>query len=181
MFYEQFFLFYIGKFWKADLKIPHCYVALFSSNVKTNPAKPIAKLVQAKPVALKQSPQTFEAEEAGRKGPSVAKNNGGYTGKGFIDFQEPSGEHLKWLIQSNSEGECTLSFRYALAGSNRPLQLKVNGKIITKAMPFMGTGSWTTWKSISAEAPLKAGVNDIRLESTGASGPNIDSLIIVRK
>ena len=31
------------------------------------------------------------------------------------------------------------------------------------------------------EAPLKAGGNDIRLESTGASGPNIDSLTIERK
>ena len=111
----------------------------------------------------------------------MAKNNGGYTGKGFIDFQEPSGEYLKWLIQSKSEGECTLSFRYALAQGNRPLQLKVNGKIITKALPFAGTGGWTSWKTLAANAPLKVGVNDIRLESTGASGPNVDNLTIIRK
>ena len=140
-------------------------------------AKPIA----AKPVKLTQSPQTFEAENADRRGPSLAKNNGGYTGKGFIDFQEPSGEHLKWLIQTKSGGGCTLSFRYALAGGSRPLQLKVNGKIIAKALPFKGTGSWTTWKSIAAIAPLKTGVNEILLESTGSSGPNVDSLTIERK
>mgnify|MGYP001282947059 CR=1 FL=1 len=111
----------------------------------------------------------------------MAKNNGGYTGKGFVDFQGPSGEHLKWLIHSESEGECTLSFRYALGQGSRPLQLKVNGKIIAKALPFNSTGSWTTWKSVKSNVVFKAGTNEILLESTGASGPNVDSLTIERK
>jgi hypothetical protein len=111
----------------------------------------------------------------------VAKNNGGYNGKGFIDFQGPSGEHLNWLIQAKTAGKYKLSIRYALAGGNRPLRLKVNGKVVAKALPFNSTGSWTTWKSITANTALKAGSNDIRLESTGSSGPNVDSLTITRK
>ena len=127
-----------------------------------------------------QTEQIFEAEEGGRTGPSLATNNGGYTGKGFVDFQANSGEHLNWLIQTKKAGECALSFRYALADGSRPLQLKVNGKVIIKALPFVSTGSWTSWKSISTNAPFKAGLNEIRLESTGTSGPNIDHLLIRR-
>ena len=144
----------------------------------TTPPKPSTA---AKPVKLIQSPQTFEAENAGRAGPSVAKNNGGYIGKGFIDFQAASGEHLNWLIQAKTAGKYKLSIRYALADGNRPLRLKVNGKVIAKALPFNSTGSWITWKSITTNTALKAGANDIRLESTGSSGPNVDSLTISRK
>jgi len=57
----------------------------------------------------------------------------------------------------------------------------VNGKIIAKALPFIATGSWVNWKSISIDALLKAGLNEIRLESTGASGPNVDHLNIKLK
>jgi hypothetical protein len=144
----------------------------------TTPPKPSTA---AKPVKLIQSPQTFEAENAGRAGPSVAKNNGGYIGKGFIDFQAASGEHLNWLIQAKTAGKYKLSIRYALADGNRPLRLKVNGKVVAKALPFNSTGSWITWKSITANIALKTGANDIRLESTGSSGPNVDSLTISRK
>jgi endoglucanase len=110
----------------------------------------------------------------------VAKNNGGYTGNGFIDFQAASGEHLNWLIQTKTAGKHTLIFRYALGGGNRPLQLKVNDKVTNKALPFTDSGGWTSWKTITTTASLKAGVNDIRLESTGSSGPNIDNLTIER-
>ena len=137
--------------------------------------------MQAKPTALKGADQIFEAEDAGRKGPSLAKNNGGYTGKGFVDFQANSGEHLNWIIQTKDASESSLSFRYALAGGNRPLLLKVNGKVIAKALPFSSTGSWSNWKSISIDTPLKVGLNEIFLESTGTSGPNIDHLLIRRK
>ena len=135
----------------------------------------------AKPMKIKQDNQIFEAEDAGRKGPIVAKNNRGYTGKGFVDYQADSGEHLNWVIQTKNADEYYLSFRYALANGSRPLHLKVNGKLITKAMPFIGTGSWTMWETLTITANLKVGVNDIRLESTGASGPNVDSLIISTK
>jgi hypothetical protein len=168
----------LNRLSNGDNKAPHLTIG--NSN-KSRPAKSAAKVVPAKPVALKQDNQIFEAEEAGRNGPSIAKNNGGYTGKAFVDFQADSGEHLNWIIQTKDASECSLSFRYALAGGSRPVQLKVNGKIIAKALPFISTGSWVNWKSISIDAPLKAGLNEIRLESTGASGPNIDSLTITRK
>ena len=165
----------LNRLINGDNKAPHLTIG---NSSRSRPAKAAAKVVQAKPVTLKGDNQIFEAEEAGRNGPSIAKNSHSYTGKGFADFQADSGEHLNWIIQTKDASECSLSFRYTLAGGSRPLQLKVNGKIIAKALPFISTGSWVNWKSISIDAPLKAGLNDIRLESTGASGPNIDSLKI---
>ena len=171
---NTFICYTLNRLTNGNNTAPH----LIAGSPKRPSAPPRPKV--ATPVALTKSPQTFEAEDAGRNGPSVAKNNGGFTGKGFIDFQGPSGESLKWLIQTKTAGECTLSFRYALAGGNRPLQLKINGKVIAKALPFSSTGGWTTWKTLTATGSLKAGTNDIRLESTGSSGPNIDNLTIER-
>ena len=162
----------------GDDKAPHLTIG---NSRNSRPTKSAAKIVQAKPTTLRRANQIFEAEDAGRKGPTTAKNNDGYTGKGFADFQNDSGEHLKWLIEIKDKEEYFLSFRYALAEGDRPLQLKVNGKVITKALPFISTGSWANWKPISIAAPLKVGLNEILLESTGTSGPNIDHLLIKRK
>jgi hypothetical protein len=167
----------LNRLINGDDKAPHLTIG---STRKTKPAKAVAKVAQAKPMDFNQTEQIFEAEEGGRTGPSLATNNGGYTGKGFVDFQANSGEYLNWLIQTKKPGECALSFRYALADGRRPLQLKVNGKVIIKALPFVSTGSWTSWKSISTNALLKVGLNEIRLESTSTSGPNIDHLLIRR-
>ncbi len=168
----------LNRLTNGDDKAPHLIV---SNSSKLMFAKPEANVVQAKSDTLKGANQIFEAEDAGRKGPTLAKNNGGYTGKGFVDFQASTDEHLNWIIQTKKASECSLSFRYALAGGNRPLQLKVNGKVISKALPFISTGSWTSWSTLAATATIKIGANDIRLESTGASGPNIDNLTITRK
>lgn len=170
---NTFICYTLNRLTNGDNKAPHLTVGIPK-------AKPVNKIIIAQPNALTQSKQIFEAETAGRNGPSVAKNNGGYTGKGFIDFQADSGEHLNWLIQTKTAGKHTLIFRYALGGGNRPLQLKVNDKVINKALPFIDSGGWTSWKALTTTASLKTGVNDIRLESTGASGPNIDNLIIER-
>jgi hypothetical protein len=168
----------LNRLSNGDNKAPHLTIG---NSSRSRPAKTAAKVVPAKPVTLKGDNQIFEAEEAGRNGPSIAKNSHSYTGKGFADFQADSGEHLNWIIQTKDASECSLSFRYTLAGGSRPLQLKVNGKVIAKALPFIATGSWVNWKSISIDAPLKAGLNEIRLESTGTSGPNVDHLNIKLK
>ncbi|MDP6793942.1 MAG: CBM35 domain-containing protein, partial [Verrucomicrobiota bacterium] len=159
----------LNRLTNGDGKAPHL-IASSSS-----------KVIPAKPMTLKQANQIFEAEDAGRKGSSVATNSRNYTGKGFVDFQAGLGEHLNWVIQTKKADEYSLSFRYALANGSRPLQFKVNGKVITKALPFTSTGSWANWKTLAITASLKVGANDIRLESTGASGPNVDSLTISTK
>ena len=70
-----------------------------------------------------------------------------------------------------------LAFRYALAGSARPLLLSVNG--VSQKLVFDDSGGWTTWKDWSIKVPFKAGKNSIRLETLDKSGGNIDHLQVI--
>src|SRR5687767_8553671 len=45
-------------------------------------------------------------------------------------------------------------------------------------MSFPNTGSWGTWKTITATVPFVAGTNRVRLTSVGYNGPNIDSMSV---
>tara|TARA_Y100000588_G_scaffold71896_1_gene74117 strand:+ start:2263 stop:4233 length:1971 start_codon:yes stop_codon:yes gene_type:complete len=159
----------------GDDKAPH--LASGSAQARPIPVKPVT----AKSVRLTTSPQILDAAEAGRNGPSFDRSNAGYTGKGYADFGTRTGEILEWRVQLSTTEKYTLNFRYAVAGGNRPLRLKINGKITQKSMPFNDTGNWTTWKDISANAELKAGENIIQLESIVAAGPNIDRLQVTRQ
>ena len=140
-----------------------------------------AKPVKAQPVKLTSSPQALDAALAGRQGPSFDKRNGGFSGKGYADFNGQSGEHLEWIVTAPEATTYQLAFRYALAGGNRPLALKINSKVIQKSLPFNDTGDWTSWKDLITEAALQKGENQIRLESIGASGPNVDRLTLERR
>ena len=158
----------------GDDKAPHL-VAASAGGGST------AKPVKAKPVKLTTSPQELDAALAVRQGPTFDNRNGGFSGKGYADFVGKSGEHLEWIVTAPEATTYQLAFRYALAGGNRPLTLKVNGKVIQKSLPFNDTGDWTSWKDLNTETALQKGENQIRLESIGASGPNVDRLTLKRR
>jgi len=155
-------------------KAPHLIAGSSSGGSTSKPVK-------AQPVKLTSSPQALDAALAGRQGPSFDKRNGGFSGKGYADFNGQSGEHLEWIVTAHEATTYKLAFRYALAGGNRPLTLKVNGKVIQKSLPFNDTGDWTSWKDLITDAALQKGENQIRLESIGASGPNVDRLTLDRR
>jgi hypothetical protein len=128
----------------------------------------------------------LEAEEATLSGAGVASNQAGFTGTGFADYANSSGDFIEWTVnlQSSNAGEYILKFRYANGGGstpaiNRPLKLTVNGTMINANLDFQPTGGWTTWSSSSATAKLIDGENKIRLTTTGAGGPNIDNLTLI--
>ena len=158
----------------GDDKAPHLVAA---SSAGGSTAKP----VKAKPVKLTTSPQELDAAFAGRQGPTFDNRNGGFSGKGYADFVGKSGEHLEWIATAPEATTYQLAFRYALAGGNRPLALEVNGKVIQNSLPFNDTGDWTSWKDLNTETALQKGENQIRLESIGASGPNVDRLTLKRR
>src|SRR4029078_12684887 len=60
--------------------------------------------------------------------------------------------------------------------TNRPLQLQVNGIIVSGSLAFIPTGGWSTWCLSSITANLIAGANKVRLTTTGSNGPNVDNL-----
>ncbi|MBF9252569.1 carbohydrate-binding protein [Pontibacter sp. 172403-2] len=121
---------------------------------------------------------TYEAEQAVLHGAVIASNQAGYTGTGYADYVNATGDYIEWTVNAASSGSFLLQFRYANAGTtNRPLKLQVNGVTIATSQAFVPTGSWTNWLLSSAAANLNSGANKIRLTTIGSNGPNVDKLI----
>jgi len=73
----------------------------------------------------------------------------------------------------------TLGWRYANAASDRPMEIKVNGVVVSANMSFPTTGAWTTWVTRTLSAALLPGNNVIRATATAAAGgPNVDYLSV---
>jgi glucose/arabinose dehydrogenase len=123
------------------------------------------------------APTVYEAESAALFGAAVRRDNGGYTGSGYADYVNASGDYVQWTVTASASGTRMLEFRYALSGANRPLELRVNG-VAVGTVPFLNTGGWTTWRVSGVAVPLNAGANTVRLTAVGSSGPNVDSLTV---
>ncbi len=139
----------------------------------------LAGPVSATTLAGTVSGGVYEAENALISiGVSAASLNTGYTGTGYADYENPSGDWVQWTVNSATAGTFPLSFRYANGGSGtRPLSISVNGTTVG-TVSFAPTGSWMTWNTSGLNAALKAGSNLIRATDTGASGPNVDNLTV---
>lgn len=125
------------------------------------------------------STTTLEAEKAKLKGATVASNYKGYTGTGFVDYVNSSGDYIEWTVNKATAGAASLKFRYANGGgSKRTLKLTVNNVTVASSLSFAQTGGWTNWSTISYKTNLNAGSNKIRLTATGSNGPNIDNLVV---
>ena len=123
------------------------------------------------------STSVLEAENAQLYRVVVAKNHSGYTGTGFADYINNSGDYIEWTVSQSSAGAATLQVRYANGSTaDRPLKLEVNGVVVSSRLPFPKTGSWTKWSTTSVTTNLKAGSNKVRLTAIGYSGANLDHL-----
>jgi hypothetical protein len=123
---------------------------------------------------------TYQAEDATLVGAQAATGFPGYTGSGFVDYINPSGDYVEFTgVSSATTGNRTLRLRYALQSSaSRTLNVTVNG-VAAGTVTFTPTASWTTWGTIDISRALVAGNNTIRLTASGQSGPNFDSLTLV--
>jgi len=118
-----------------------------------------------------------EAEDAAYSGPIFANSNSGYTGTGYLDYQNASGDWIEWTVDVPGSGEYNLQWRYALYSGDRPLEVRINGQIIEPSLSFPSTGYWTTWRyNTLSGITLQAGTNTIRTTAIGSSGANIDHL-----
>jgi glucose/arabinose dehydrogenase len=123
--------------------------------------------------------QPYEAESALLVGTVVATNQPGFTGSGYVRFPRPSGDYVQWTVNAAAAGTTALEFRYALgAATSRSLRVTVNGVIVKTRVAFASTGSGGTWSLRTVNVKLLAGVNTIRLTSTGTGGPNLDHLVL---
>lgn len=119
----------------------------------------------------------LQAEDAILSGAIKAAAQTGFTGTGYADYQNASGDFIRWSASIAAAGKYSLRFRYANGGSaSRPLSIKVNGSTLNAGLAFPPTGSWTTWATVSMDANLNAGTNTVQATAIGSSGGNFDYL-----
>ena len=109
---------------------------------------------------------------------TVDSNNAGFTGSGFANTNNATGNGVTWKVNFSSSGTKTFTFRYASTDA-RPGKLIINGTTVVAGINFPSTGSWTTWSTVSVNAATSAGIANVRLEATGSSGlGNIDYMAV---
>ena len=122
--------------------------------------------------AMSQAASTrYEAESATISQGVVATNHTGFSGTGFVDYNNVAGSYVEFTVTAAQAGTATLAFRYANGSTaSRPMDIAVNGTVVAAA-------NWDTWQSVSVSAPVPAGTSKVRATATGASGgPNLDFL-----
>ncbi|MGW1762579.1 cellulase family glycosylhydrolase [Streptomyces sp. NPDC002073] len=162
------------------------HVAALAAALLTGLASP-ALASAALPAAAGPAPQaapaaatTYEAETATVSKGLVESNHTGFTGTGFVNYDNTTGSHVEWTVNAAQAGNATLTLRFANGSTaDRPMSITVNGTVIAPAVSFAPTGAWTTWSTVSVTAALKAGANTVRATATTANGgPNADHLAV---
>lgn len=120
----------------------------------------------------------YEAEKATRTQGVVESNHPGFTGTGFVNYDNVVGSTVDFAVHAAVAGPHTLVFRFANGTAiDRPLQVAVNGD--SRAVSFPGTGAWTSWATRTLSVNLVKGANTVRTtSSTAQGGPNLDSLTV---
>jgi endoglucanase len=132
------------------------------------------------PQSASAAPVTYQSENATISQGLVESNHAGFTGTGFVNFDNLTGSYVQYSVSAAAAGAHSLTFRYANGTAvNRPVNITVNGSTAVSNLAFPGTGAWTTWTTVTTNVTLAAGTNTIRTTATTANGgPNADSLIV---
>ncbi|MBO2447575.1 carbohydrate-binding protein [Actinomadura barringtoniae] len=117
-----------------------------------------------------------EAENATISQGAVESDHAGFSGTGFVNYDNVTGSYVEFQLNAAQAGDTTLTLRFANGTTtDRPMDITVNGAVVSAGHSFPGTGAWTTWQSATLTVPLKAGANTIRAAATTANGgPNLD-------
>ncbi|MEX1657602.1 PQQ-dependent sugar dehydrogenase [Streptomyces pseudovenezuelae] len=120
----------------------------------------------------------YQAEDATVVQGTVATNHTGYTGTGFVDYTNVTGSYVEFTVSAASAGTTAVTFRYANGtATDRPMDISVNGTVVSPAVSFPATADWNTWATRTVDVPLTAGSAKIRATATtAAGGPNLDRI-----
>ena len=122
---------------------------------------------------------TYQAESAARSLGVVESNHAGYTGTGFVNYDNVVGSSVTFTVNVGTGGSASLAFRFANGTTaNRPMTIAVDGTTLATPV-FAGTGAWTTWNTSTVNTNLSTGSHTIKTTATTANGgPNLDSLTV---
>ena len=122
----------------------------------------------------------YQAESATISQGVVESNHAGFTGGGFVNYDNVAGSYVQWSVTAAQAGMATLTFRFANGtAANRAMDIAVNGTLSGNDVAFSGTGAWTTWQTASISVNLNAGENTVRATAVTANGgPNVDRITV---
>ncbi|GAB2559566.1 hypothetical protein GCM10027269_11700 [Kribbella endophytica] len=122
---------------------------------------------------------TYQAESGTRSQGVVESNHAGFTGSGFVNYDNVTGSSVTLTVNVGAAGNATLAFRSANGTAvNRPMTIAVDGRTVATPQ-FPGTGAWTNWTTTNVNTTLTAGTHTIKTTATTANGgPNLDSLTV---
>jgi hypothetical protein len=125
------------------------------------------------------APDSLQAETATLSQAVVESTHAGFTGTGYVNYNNVVDSYVQWTVNRASAGAVGLVIRYANGSTgDRPMSITVNGAQVG-TRTFGPTGAWSTWTTTTIPANLNAGDNTVRATATTAGGgPNVDRLDI---
>ena len=122
------------------------------------------------------APNRLEAESATVSQGAVESNHLGFSGTGFVNYDNLVGSYVEWTVNATTAGPKTLVLRFANGTAvTRPMDITVNGAAAATGVGFEPTGNWDTWADKTVTVNLAAGANTVRATATSANGgPNAD-------
>lgn len=112
---------------------------------------------------------------------SVETEHQGYTGSGFIDFENETGSLVEIAVDATENNTARFDVRYAHGKTDdRSMKVLVNGVTQVPDLEFPPTGSFTTWDTVTFDLSLETGNNIIEwVGLTSNGGPNFDKADII--
>ncbi|WP_214316699.1 carbohydrate-binding protein [Nonomuraea sediminis] len=122
----------------------------------------------------------YQAEDATISQGVVESNHTGFTGTGFVNYDNVAGSYVEFTVNAASAGNAALTLRYSNGTTvDRPMDVAVNGTAVSSGLSFGPTANWDTWATQTVTVPLNAGANTIRATGTTANGgPNLDKITV---
>jgi hypothetical protein len=130
-------------------------------------------------ISLEGVNKAEEAEFATLTSVTTNNNHIGYTGTGFVDGFETSGDNITFDVQAEATGSYKLKIKYSSAGGNANRSIFVNNIKVT-SLTLPQTANWDTWGLGEITVNLQKGANTIKVQfdSTDSLGVNVDNISI---
>jgi exo-1,4-beta-D-glucosaminidase len=125
-------------------------------------------------------PVDYQAEGATISQGVVESNHTGFTGTGFVNYDNVVGSSVEWTVNAAAAGPADVVIRFANGTTvNRPMDVAVNGTVVSGGLGFPSTTNWDTWQTVTVHVTLSAGANKIKTTATTATGgPNVDKITV---
>lgn len=124
----------------------------------------------------------YEAEFATAVGTTVNTDHAGYTGTGFVDGFETSGDSATFEVSANAAGSHQLQFRYGNGAATAATRtVYVDGTSVgTLTLPALA--SWDSWGTATLTTTLTAGKHTMKIsfDSGNTGGINLDNMTVAR-